>query len=75
MLFRFFVCLITGHTGGKVNNLLKCLRNRLRALFNCRIHFMLSLYYLDVYDINLVSEMIFQNLPLGPSYKKSYNII
>jgi hypothetical protein len=50
---RFIVCLITGHTGGKVNNLLKSFINQLWAIFICRMHFILSIYYLNVYGSNL----------------------
>ncbi len=47
-LTRFF-CLITCHTGEKVNNLLKSFRNWWWPVFSCHMYFMLSLYYLDVY--------------------------
>jgi len=46
---RFLVCLITGHTGGKVNNLHKSFRNQLWPVFSCHMHLTLTLYYLDVY--------------------------
>jgi hypothetical protein len=45
----YFVYLITGHTSGKVNNLLKSFGNWLWAVFSCRMYFTPSLYYLDVY--------------------------
>jgi hypothetical protein len=44
-----FFYLITEHTGGKINNLLKSFRNQLQPVFSCRMYFTLSLYYLDVY--------------------------
>jgi hypothetical protein len=50
ILNSIFFYLITGHTDGKVNNLLKSFRNQLQPVFSCRKYFTLSLYYLDVYE-------------------------
>ena len=55
---RFLVCLITGHSGGKVNNLLKSFRNQLWAVFSCHVYFTLSLYHVRLFvSLGLYTKM------------------